>query len=90
MTHKPLKLWHNDAAGHEAPKTMVGKFYFHPKTGSIYTVKNVVFDAQRSLWMVVYSKVNINNAHHHEMPECDFVHTVDDFKIEGRFVEIKK
>lgn len=86
--HTPLKLWHNDAKKHSAPTKMVGKSYFHPKTRNVYEVTGVTFDAERGLWMVVYERdARFKNG---ELPETNFVHTIEDFTREGRFVEIQK
>lgn len=86
MANKVEANWHKDAAGHTRPTDMVGKRYFHPKTGHLYEVVGTALDAERGVWMVTYMRVTEDRS-----PEVNtFVHTLDDFRREGRFMEVKQ
>lgn len=88
MTHK---FWHKDSANLPAPEALVDKTFFHPKTSGLYCVLGVVFDAERSRWMVRYRP----SVQQKDPDQVEYVHLLEDFKrIEAnglpRFVEVKK
>lgn len=76
--HKPLKHYMQDSAGKKAPTDLVGR-YFHPKTGNLYRVVDVAFDAERERWMVLYVMEGGG-------PFCS--HLPEDFTREGRFLKV--
>lgn len=82
-----LKLWHADRAGDKAPSHLIGKTFFHPKTGSLYKVTDVGFDAERGRWMVVYIRLN---AQGDRVGSCSFFHLPEDFLRDGRFLEVSQ
>jgi len=87
--HVTLRTWHADVKGVKPSQhllQMVGKRYFHPKTGHIYIVKGFSFDSERGLWMINYR----NEYEDGDNTDFDFCHLPEDFQREGRFLEVKR
>ena len=85
MTKKTLFIHEADKAGMTAPTEMLKKTYFHSKSGHLYTVTGVIFDAERGRWMLRYKQVNTEG----ETFGVEFSHLPEDFNREGRFLEVK-
>lgn len=77
--------WHADKGGvkgSDLDTTYVGKTYFHPKTGHLYRVSDVIFDSERERWLIMYNRIGDGG-------EVTYAHLPEDFKREGRFMEVK-
>ena len=77
---------HADAAGKKAPTDLRGKVFFHPGTGSLYKVTGHSFDAERERWMVNYVRTNADG----DVFDQTYTHLPEDFRREGRFLEVKQ
>lgn len=77
--------WQKDSHGDIRPTDYVGKQYFHPRTGTLYEVHDYGIDAERGLWLLFYRKVHAKD----DVGAFTFAHTIGDFTLVGRFLEVK-